>query len=136
MKNKLLGIAVVSVFGLIFSGCSYKAGYTDIDNTFYKTKKDIESKKFEEIGTVSLVENGWLFSSCDTMGRESTIKLEQKAKSLGADAVIDIRWQGEQGIMTKYPQCKTAWGWVLLWPAWFIPGTSDTTVSGTMIKYQ
>jgi len=44
-------------------------------------------------------------------------------------------WEGSDGMRSKYPQCKTGWGFVLLWPAWLIPGTSDSTVSGTMIKY-
>ena len=134
--KKVMSLAVVAALGLGFNGCSYKSGATDIDKRFFKSTKDVKKQNYEELGTVSLVEDGWLFSSCDDMGRNSIQKLEQKAKSLGADAVVNVKWQGDQGIQTSYPQCHTAWGWVLLWPAWFVPGTSTSTVSGTMIKYQ
>ena len=134
--KKVMSLAVVTALSLGSSGCSYKSGYTNVNKTFFKTTKDVKEKEYEELGNVSLVENGWLFSSCDSMGTESILRLEQqKAKSLGADAVVNVKWQGSQGIQTSYPQCQTAWGWILLWPAWFIPGTSDATVSGTMIKY-
>jgi len=133
--KKVMSLAVVTALSLGFSGCSYKSGHTNVDKTFFKTTKDVKEKKYEELGNVSLVENGWLFSSCDSMGTESINKLEQRAKMLGADAVVNVKWQGDSGIQTSYPQCHTAWGWILLWPAWLIPGTSDATVSGTMIKY-
>ena len=126
---------MVVILGLAFSGCSYKSGYTKVDKTFFKTKKEVKENSYEDLGNVSLIQDGWLFSSCDKMGKESIKNLESKAKSLGADAVVNVKWQGEHGIQTNYPQCKTQWGWVLLWPAWFIPGTSDVTISGTMIKY-
>jgi hypothetical protein len=135
MKKQMLNLAVITALGLGFTGCSYKSGYTNVNKDFFKTSKEVKTKDYEELGSVSLVQDGWLFSSCDSMGTESVHKLEQKAKSLGADAVVNVKWQGDNGILTPYPQCKTAWGWILLWPAWFIPGTSDTTISGTMIKY-
>jgi len=52
-----------------------------------------------------------------------------------ADAVVNVKWQVDNGIQMSYPQCHTAYRWILLWPAWFIPETSDITISGTMIKY-
>ena len=134
--KKLLNLTVVAVISFGLSGCSYKKGSTKVDKKFFKTHKDVKEKKYEELGGVSLVEDGWLFSSCNTMGADSIKKLELKAKSLGADAVVNVKWQGESGIQTDYPQCHTGWGWVLLWPAWFIPGTSNATISGTMIKYK
>lgn len=137
VRNRKISLVLITLLGIGFNGCAYKAGTAKIDKDFYKDSKALASdnKKYEEIGDVTLVENGWLLSSCDTMGKESVEKLKLKAQSMGADAVMNIRWQGDQGILTKYPQCKTAWGFVLLWPAWFFPGTSDTTVTGTMIKY-
>ncbi len=133
--KKIMSIAVVTALGFGLTGCSYKSGATNVNKQFFKTTKEVKEKKYEELGSVSLVENGWLFSSCDSMGTESILYLEQKAKSLGADAVVNVKWQGDHGIQTSYPQCHTGWGWILLWPAWLILGTSDATVSGTMIKY-
>lgn len=133
--KKLIKLTTITIIGLSLAGCSYKAGYTDVDKKFFKTSKEMKQQNYEELGNVSLIEDGWLFSSCNKMGDTSIKKLKEKAKSLGADAVINVKWQGDHGIQTDYPQCKTQWGWILLWPAWFVPGTSDTTISGTMIKY-
>lgn len=107
------------------------------DAKFYKESSRLSANniKYEEIGGISAVENGWLISSCDNMANKSIIKLKSIAQSRGADAVIDVRWLSESSITSIYPQCQTGWGWILFWPTWLIPGTSDTTVTGTMIKY-
>ena len=133
--KKILQIVIITILGSFFVGCSYKSGHAPVNKKFFKESTEVKQLDYQEMGNVSLVENGWLFSSCDSMGVVSLRKLQERAVALGADAVINVRWQGEYGMQTKYPQCETRWGWVLLWPAWFIPGTADSTISGTMIKY-
>lgn len=133
--KKIIYLIIITVLSLGFSGCAYRTGEANVDPKFFKSVKSVKEQTYNEIWEVSFVKNGWLVSTCDWMGTKSIEGLEKKAKSRGADAVISVKWEGSDGMRTKYPQCKTGWGWILLWPAWLIPGTSDSTVSGTMIKY-
>lgn len=74
-----------------------------------------------------------MFNRCATLSSVALNELEQKAKELGADAVIDLKWDGQT---TRHPECSRYWGWYLVSPiAWFIPGTLDATVSGKPIKF-
>lgn len=133
--NNIMSIVVICSIIFILSGCSYKVGSANINKVFFKSSKEVKSKRYKELGMVSYVETGWLWSSCDSMIDKSTKKLELIAKSRGADAILNVNWQGKNGIQSNYPQCRTVWGWMFFLPGVFIPGTSETTIYGTMIEY-
>lgn len=128
-------ITTIAVLLILFTGCTYKQGETQINKDFYKTASDVKYEKYTEIGPVSTTVHGWLLSDCNAMGKKSIQALENKAKHFGADAVVNVGWQGEEGKYYPQPQCLTEWGWGVFWIMWMVPYTSHTTASGIMIKY-
>ena len=61
---------------------------------FFKSTKDVKKQNYEELGTVSLVEDGWLFSSCDDMGGKTLVDTTVEAdywvyKKFGVAAFYD-----------------------------------------------
>lgn len=103
------------------------------DEEFFKTKEDLNTSKYKELETITVEKNANMFNTCGTLSGVALSELEQMAKDAGADAVIDLKWDGEK---TEKPECSRYWGWYILWPSWFIPGTLDATVSGTPIKFE
>jgi len=101
---------------------------------FFKQKDDLNTTVFKELPVISVEKNANMFNRCATLSSVALNELEQKAKELGADAVIDLKWDGQT---TQHPECSRYWGWYLFAApiAWFIPGTLDATVSGKPIKF-
>jgi hypothetical protein len=136
IKKTGISLAFLSILGVGFSGCTTTVGTANIDKTYFKDSKSLDVKEYQTMGTVSYNYDAWLASSCSSMGQESLLRLKTRADTSGADGIMDVRWEGKDGELLQYPLCRTAWGWLLLWPAWFVPGTSSTTATGVMIKYK
>lgn len=136
INNTGISLILIAILALGFSGCTTTVGTANIDKTYFKDSKALNVTEYEAMGTATYEYNAWLVSSCSSMGQESLFRLRTRADTSGADAIMDVRWEGKDGELLQYPQCRTAWGWLLLWPAWFVPGTSSTTATGVMIKYK
>lgn len=106
------------------------------DKEFFKNKTDLNTTAYTELPSITVEKNANMFNICATLSSIALNELEYKAKELGADAIIDLKWDGE---VTKEAECSRYWGWYLppfLPVSWFVPGTLDATVSGTPIKFK
>ena len=106
-KKMKIACAVLSIF--ILSGCAYRSGESALVESLdaksvLLSPSPIRGKKYTAIAPVSVeIKKTTVFHE-DPSEEMAADLLRKKAKSLGADAVINVRYIGGMGLLT--------WGYI------------------------
>lgn len=128
---------MTNVIVLIFAMAQFAACSTHKAQINYKDFRDqgiaLKSGNFdgEELGVVSGEHGGAIWNNCTEKARGSVGEMIDNAKSKGANAIGNIKWDASE---TSEPRCKKSWGYFMLWPFILTPLFMSTRVQGVAYK--
>jgi len=112
MKKNLL-ISCLLGGAILFSGCTYKNAEVNYKQYHAYSATEAGNFKYKEIGPIYASVSGFAWDECAELTSKVLRDLESKAKALGGDAIIDVKWYGENGLYT-IPTCRCGCGWFAL----------------------
>ena len=128
MTRKVAGVAFGILLLTVF-GCSYHRAY--ISYSEYDDDVQVAAAGWEgrRLGTLRAGEGGALWERCTDVAEGSLWILMEDARSLGGNAIGEVRWLPQNpGRTTDEPTCKKKWGWFLVWPVLVTPGFMSARV--------
>jgi len=130
MFKKAIQFAVMTAF-LATAACSTQTAYIDKKESQDGVKLSNDAFKGQNLGAIKAEDGGAIWDKCDEKAEGSLRELAHKAKSMGANAVGDIRWTATK---SSEPSCKKGWGYLVIWPFILTPLLMSTQVTGVAYK--
>jgi hypothetical protein len=122
--------SLLIVLGFCISACSTHPAFFE-----YSEFKDMTVKggavNGQELGAVSGEDGGAIWDNCTEKARGSVREMIHNAKSKGATAIGDVKWDASNN---STPTCKKSWGYFVLWPFVLTPLFMSTHVTGQAYK--
>ncbi|AZV46623.1 hypothetical protein C3L23_04835 [Nautilia sp. PV-1] len=132
IKNIIMG-SIVGLF--LFTGCTYKNAELNYKQYHAYTLSEGGNLKYKEIGPIYASASGFAWDDCSDIASKVLKRLESKAKALGGDDVINIKWYGEHSLYT-IPTCKCGCGWFALYIIGGLgPWVQTAKAEGVAIKF-
>jgi hypothetical protein len=103
---KIICTIVITCF---LSGCAYRTSESSVvesanNNNIVLSESHIKGKKYTSLGTISVEIRKTTIFNADPSEEMANELLKKKAKTLGADAVINVRYDSGIGLLT--------WGYI------------------------
>ena len=132
IKSILFG-SIVSVF--IFSGCTYKNATIDYRKYNAYSQNLGGNVKYKEIAPITATSSSFFWTDCSEITTNVLRELQSKAKALGGNGVIDVKWSTDNG-WSLTPTCETQWGWAVAYiiPV-FGPWVQRAHAEGVAVKF-
>lgn len=129
LPMRILGILFLV---LCVAGCVKSTATVDLK------PKDVyaglpSDKKFKEIGAVQGQSRWFVWANCDELVSEVADEMLRRAKFMGGDAVIRVRWLND----FNEPTCNRRLGWfaLLIYPG-FGPWVTNAEAEGVAVKFE
>ena len=118
MKKILLKSLIIGITGLVLTGCTYKTATISYNPYNAYAEPQGGNVKYKEIAPVHACASGFVWSNCAEITQEVLQRLQEQAKTLGGNGVINIKWSYKNSFVLT-PTCEVQWGWFALY---ILPG--------------
>lgn len=111
MKKILLKSLMIGIAGLAINGCTYKTAtisYNDFKNLHNN------NVKYQKIRPIYACSSGFIWENCSKLARDTVLRLQDQAKALGGDGIINIKWSYKDSFVLT-PTCKEQNAWFALY---------------------
>ena len=100
------------------TGCTYKTATIKYSKYKIYSQNLGGNVKYKEIAPIKACSSSFIWTDCAEIAEDTLKKLQEKAKTLGGDGVIDVKWYVDDGKVLT-PTCQEQWGWFALY---ILPG--------------
>ena len=114
MKTLKITFSLILTGSFLFTGCTYKNATINYKNYNAYSGGEAGNIKYKEIAPISATSNGFLWDDCTKLTENTLRELNSKAKALGGNGVIRVKWATDNG-WSLTPTCETQWGWSALY---------------------